>query len=134
MSILNEGGNIPSTWYSKPSATGLIMNYHVLAPKKYKRAVVSGFVHRIYRSCSNWENIHVSLERANGILKMNQYPPRFYEPANINDTQTRIIAPEDITKKDEEEPTKPYLYSYNTVGNALSLTPKTSDGCAQRVW
>ena len=108
MSILNEGGHLSSTWYCKPSATGLIMNYHALAPKKYKRAVVSGFVHRIYRSCSNWKNVHESLERAKGILKRNQYPPRFYEPI-INDTLTRIIAPEEITKKDEEEPTKPYL-------------------------
>ena len=52
--------------------------------------------------------MHESLERAKGILKRNQYPPRFYEPI-INDTLTRIIAPEEITKKDEEEPTKPYL-------------------------
>ena len=36
-----------------------------------QRAVVSGFVHRIYRSCSNWKNVHESLERAKGILKRN---------------------------------------------------------------
>ena len=30
MSILNDNGNLLSTWYSKPSATGLIINYHAL--------------------------------------------------------------------------------------------------------
>ena len=124
MSILNEGGHLSSTWYCKASATGLIMNYHALAPKKYKRAVVSGFVHRIYRSCSNWKNVHESVERAKGILKMNQYPPRFYEPI-INDTLTRIIAPEEITKKDEKEPTKPYLVFLQYRGKCSRQRPPT---------
>ena len=108
MSIKNDKGNLSSTWYSKPSATGLIMNYHALAPKKYKRAVVSGFVHRIYRSCSTWTNFHESLEKAKVILKRNQYPPDFFEPI-ICDTLTRIVAPEEKPKDKEEEPTKPYL-------------------------
>ena len=30
MSILNDNGNFSSTWYSKRSATGLIINYHAL--------------------------------------------------------------------------------------------------------
>ena len=41
-------GQLSSTWYNKPTDTGLIMNYHALAPKRYKRSVVSRFVHRIY--------------------------------------------------------------------------------------
>ena len=53
MNILNHEGNLSSTWYSKPNSTGLTMNYHVLAPQKYRRAVVTGLVHRIFRSCSN---------------------------------------------------------------------------------
>ena len=56
--LMNNKGNLPSTWYCKPSDTGLIMNFHALAPKQYKRAVVIGFVHRIYRACSNWEKLH----------------------------------------------------------------------------
>ena len=57
------------------SVTGLIMNYHALTPKKYKCAVVTGFVHRIYRACSGWKTIHDTLEKAKLILKRNQYPP-----------------------------------------------------------
>ena len=50
MCISNINGKLTSTWYTKPTDTGLVMNFHSLAPKKYKRSVVSGFVHRIYRA------------------------------------------------------------------------------------
>ena len=58
------------------------MNYHALAPKRYKRSVVSGFVHRIHCACSTWQYFHEFLER-------NQYPPTFYEPI-IKQTLDRI--------------------------------------------
>ena len=76
----HDTGTLSSTWYNKPTDTGLIMNYHALAPKRYKRSVVSGFVYRIYRACSTWENFHISLDKAKRILEKNQYPPTFYEP------------------------------------------------------
>ena len=41
--------------------------FHVLAPKEYKHAVVTAFVHCIYRACCN---IHDSLEKAKSILKI----------------------------------------------------------------
>ena len=77
--LINNDGVLSSTWYCKPTDTGLIMNFHALAPMKYKRAAVIGFVHRIYRACSNWQNFHESLERAKSILLKNQYPPSFTE-------------------------------------------------------
>merc|ERR1711867_386061 len=73
-------GALSSTWYNKPTDTGLIMNYHALAPKRYKRSVVTGFVYRIYRACSTLPNFHQSLEKAKQILEQNQYPPTFYDP------------------------------------------------------
>ena len=66
------------------------MNFHALAPKRYKRSVVSGFVHRIHRSCSNWPNFHTSLEKSKQILENNQYPPAFYNPI-IEETITGLI-------------------------------------------
>ena len=80
MLIINNHGQLSSTWYCKPSDTGLIMNFHALAPKKYKHSVVSGFVHRIYRACSTWDHFHRSLEKAKSVLERNQYPPSFYDP------------------------------------------------------
>ena len=55
------------------------MNYHALAPKRYKCSVVSGFVYRSYRTCSSWQNFHDSLRKAKRILEKNQYPPSLYD-------------------------------------------------------
>ena len=74
MLIHNELGNLSSSWFRKPTDTGLTLNFHSLAPMKYKRSVIIGFVHRIYRSCSTWKNIHSGLESAKNILLNNQYP------------------------------------------------------------
>ena len=92
MRVINNNGALESTWYTKPTDTGLIMNFHALAPKKYKHSVVSGFVHRIYRACSSWHNFHDSLEKAKTILLNNQYPPSFFEPI-ISNTLSKIIQP-----------------------------------------
>ena len=56
------------------------MNFYSLAPLKYKRSVVTGFVHRIYRACSSWRIFHHSLEKGKQILSNNQYPISFFEP------------------------------------------------------
>ena len=34
MKIMNDAGTLSSTWYNKPTDTGLIMNFHALAPKR----------------------------------------------------------------------------------------------------
>ena len=86
----HDTGRLESTWYRKPTDTGLIMNYHSLAPKRYKRSVVSGFIHRIYRSCSTWKLFHDSLEVVKSILEKNQYPPPFYDPI-IKETIDKIV-------------------------------------------
>ena len=95
-------GKLTSTWYSKPTDTGLIMNYHALAPKRYKRSVVSGFVYRIHRACSSWILFHESLEKAKKILERNQYPPAFYEPI-INETISTIMGEDSKEQKSLEE-------------------------------
>ena len=93
MRIMRDNhGKLSSTWYSKPTDTGLIMNFHALAPKKYKRSVVAGFVYRIHRACSSWKLIYESLEKAKKILERNQYPPEFYGPI-IHDTLAKILQP-----------------------------------------
>ncbi|XP_057292546.1 uncharacterized protein LOC130621255 [Hydractinia symbiolongicarpus] len=42
MSIKRTHGNFVSKWYTKPTNTGLTLNFHALAPKQSKRSVVSG--------------------------------------------------------------------------------------------
>ena len=93
MKIIRENGRLESTWYTKPTDTGLVMNFHSLAPMKYKRSVVTGFVHRIFRSCSTWTNFQESMDRAKQILDKNQYPRSFYDPL-IRDTISKLVAPQ----------------------------------------
>ena len=69
MKVINDHGQLHSTWYNKPTDTGLIMNYHCMAPKRYKRSVVSGFVYRIYRACSDWTRFHKSLQCVKKVLE-----------------------------------------------------------------
>ena len=54
MLLKRIGSFLSSTWYCKPTDTGLVMNFH-------GRSVVSGFVHRIHRACSTLEEFHVSI-------------------------------------------------------------------------
>ena len=91
MQLIHDDKSITSTWYSKPTDTGLILNYHSLAPRRYKKSVVSGFVHRIFRACSTWSHFHNSMQRAKVMLESNQYPPTFYEPI-INQTLNGLLA------------------------------------------
>ena len=116
MEIANKDGHLSSVWYTKPTDTGLVMNFYALAPKRYKRSVVSGFVHRIYRACSSWEAFHESLEKAKQILNNNQYPPTFYDPI-IHETLTKIVQ-KDITTEDEDQ---------EMDQSDISLRPETID-------
>ena len=77
--INHVNDKLSSTWCCKPTDTGMIMNYHELAPKCYKRSIVEGFVHRVYRACSSWENFHDSVEKVKMILERNQHPQDFYD-------------------------------------------------------
>ena len=90
MKIINSDGLLSSTWYRKPTDTGITMNFHAMAPTKYKRTVVSGLVHRVYRACSSWNNFHESLVKAKKLLDDNQYPEKFYEPI-IRNSINKII-------------------------------------------
>ena len=102
MLLIRDGKKLSSTWYCKPTDTGLVMNFHALAPRRYKRSVVSSFVYRIHRACSTWENFHHSLQRSKDILEKNQYPPHFYESV-IEETVLKLVRPADVTKKKDDD-------------------------------
>ena len=90
--IEHHEGTLCSTRYCKPTDTGLILNFHVMGPKRYKRSLIQGFVYRIYRACSTWKIFYESLIKAKDILEQNQYPPNFYEPI-ISATVEKTVKP-----------------------------------------
>ena len=91
MKLHHKDTRIESSWFTKPTNSGLTLNYHAIAPTKYKRSVIRSFVHRISNSCSTWEYFHEGLERAKEILSDNQYPLPFYDPL-IHETSTKILS------------------------------------------
>ena len=110
--IVHTGNELYTTWYTKPTDTGLIMNFHALAPRRYKRTVIQGFVHRIYRACSCWKSFHDSLTRAKQVLERNQYPPDFYEPIIAQTIEKIVTKPEKAatsTSTNATESSKSYL-------------------------
>ena len=94
MKLIRLNDRLESTWYTKHTNTGLVMNYHALVPNKYKWSVISWCVYRIYRAGSSWKHFYVILERAKTIFLNNQYPPSFYEPI-IKGTLMKIIQPDE---------------------------------------
>ena len=74
MRIIHSGNDLSSTWFQKKTDSGLTMNYHALAPAKYKKTVVSELVQRIFRACSSWQHFHESLVKGKSMLVRNQYP------------------------------------------------------------
>ena len=73
------------------------MKFHALAPRRYKRSVVSGFVHRIYRACSSWQYICDSIDKAKEVHEKNQYPVLFYEPI-IAETINKLREPPQVSQ------------------------------------
>ena len=59
-------------WYRKKTDTGIVLNFHATVPKIYLSGIISGFVHRIFNSTSNWVNFHSSWENAAKIFSDNQ--------------------------------------------------------------
>jgi hypothetical protein len=132
LQISHVGNSLSSTWYVKPTDTGLIMNFHALAPRRYKKSVVQSFVHRIYRCCSSRENVMSSLERAKNVLDKNQYPPSFYDPI-IQETLRKIEAetiqqeptPQQPAPNSSPDPSPRYMFKIQYRGTVTDKFVKT---------
>ncbi|XP_066929990.1 uncharacterized protein [Clytia hemisphaerica] len=112
MKIIHSGNELTSTWYTKNTDTGLTMNFHALAPIKYKKSNVTGMVYRIHRACSTPENFKSSIEKAKSILRKNQYPPSFYEPLMKKTIEKITKPPQTEEQKDEEPEMKKFFLRY----------------------
>ena len=118
ISILHVDSHLHSTWYTKPTDTGVVMNFHALAPKRYKRSVVEGLVYRVYCACSHCKYFNASLGKAKDMLERNQYPPQFYDPI-IKATIEKLIVPV-VNFPDENEERKSKIMVYVSYKGHLS--------------
>ena len=100
-----------TTWYMKPTSTSVTLNFNAIVPKKFIRAVVTSYVHRIYNACSTWLNFHESTEKSYDILKDNSHP-KDYILSIVNSTLERIrtTKPNNSENKFMEEANGKMLY------------------------
>ena len=59
---VSQGRGVTCCWYQKATDTGTILNYRSCAPTQYKRSVIQGTVHRVFRSKSSWEKFDKATE------------------------------------------------------------------------
>ena len=90
MRVHLKDGKIQTSWYQKPTDTGLTLHYRALAPTTYKRNIVEGSIHRIFNATTSWRNFDEGLQKVTKILENNQYPPQFYQPI-VRKTLEKII-------------------------------------------
>ena len=90
LSITRHGRKISTSWYSKPTDTGLTLAFHSVAPTRYKQNIISGTIHRIHHATSNWEDFDKGVRKAIQDWESNQYPPGFYAPVLRKTVQTIV--------------------------------------------
>ena len=77
--IQKRDGSLESEWFRKPTDTGIIMNWYSIAPLRYKKNIVSGFVNRIWSATTSYDAFVRGCEKAKIILTNNQYPQNWVE-------------------------------------------------------
>jgi len=58
--INHRNNKLVSTWHTKLADTWLIDYQSALAQKKYRKSVILGMIHGIFRACSNYQTFHES--------------------------------------------------------------------------
>ena len=76
--------------------------YWICWSMKYKRSVVRGLIHRIFRACSNFKTLSESLHKAKSILEKNQYPKSFVDSI-IKETLDKLLGTETVREKEKHE-------------------------------
>ena len=75
----DASGCLSTTVYRKPTFSGLYLQWASFVPKKYKRGLVNGLLHRAWRICSSFELFHQEVIFLKDILQKNGYPYTFID-------------------------------------------------------
>ena len=71
---IDKSRKISCGWYQKPTVTGTILNFRSCAPLWYRRSVIEGTVHRVFRSTSTWEEYDKAMKINRKQWLDKQYP------------------------------------------------------------
>ena len=121
------GDRIVSNWYRKKTDTRIVLNFYATVPKIYLSGIISGFVHRIFNSISNWVNFHSSWENAAKILSDNQYPSG-YIASIFEATLSKIISGKGSVDRERRNAENVYFTTIklkNILSNLKSPVPSS---------
>ena len=106
---IDKSKKINCGWYQKPTDTGTILNFRSCAPLQYKRSVIEGTVHRVFRSTSTWEEYDKAMKINREQWLDNQYPESW--SSRVASHALEKIISEGKNKKNMAEKKKPCDYS-----------------------
>ena len=99
---VDSGKKITCGWYQKPTHTGTILIFRGWAPLQYRRNVIEGTVHRVFRNTSIWENFDQALEKNRKEWIENQYPKNWSDRVVFETLKTIIEGKKNLEVKASE--------------------------------
>ena len=106
---IDKSRKISCGWYQKPTDTGTILNFRSCAPLQYKRSVIEGTVHWVFRSTSTWEEYDKAMKINREQWLANQYLESW--SSRVASHALENIINEGKNKKNMAEKKKPCNYS-----------------------
>ena len=107
----NKNRKTNCDWYQEPTNTGPILKFTNCAPLLYKRSVIEGTVHRVFRSTSTWEDYDKAIKINRKQWLNNHYPENLFSRVASQALEKIIIIGEGRNKKKMAEKKKPCDYS-----------------------
>ena len=99
-----------ATWvYRKSTYTSVLLNFHAIAPLKWKRALISCLLHRASVICSSDYFFNCEVEKLKTIFSYNNYPLRFFNDVLSKFLQSRKQSHPDLPAEEESSETEVYL-------------------------
>ena len=92
---INPSNEFETSVYRKPTNTGVLLNYEAVAPKKWKKSVIKGFLVRAKRISSSQELLNREIAHIQNTFAKNGYPKSF-----INNIIDEFFKDEERRKKE----------------------------------
>ena len=74
VNITHKNNQIETSVHTKSTHSGVCINYHSIAPDRYKTGIIKSMLNRAYTISSNWETFHAEVERLKQMFTNNNFP------------------------------------------------------------
>ena len=113
---------LETTVYRKNTNTGECLNYKSICPERYKKSVISNYLHRAYSICSNWTDLTTELQRIKQILVNNNFPNSIIDSSIKSFIDRKMENPIDRNSQEKQETIK--LFYKNQMTGTYKMTEK----------